>query len=76
MVSAGKKRASPGAEEEKNPFEVDISEEVHEKLQKVSKEIARVELSLGLWTVCFFLPSRANAHWRTVFRTPGPEETC
>ncbi len=48
MVSAGKKRASPGAEEEKNPFEVDISDEVHEKLQKVSKEIARVELSLGM----------------------------
>ncbi|KAL0950743.1 hypothetical protein HGRIS_007516 [Hohenbuehelia grisea] len=44
---AGTKRASPGAEEEKNPLHsVELSDEDAQKLNAVQKDIARVELAL------------------------------
>ena len=50
-MAKGTKRGSPGAEDEKNPLEsVELSEEDAVKLQEVQREIARVELVLG---VCF-----------------------
>ena len=50
-MAKGTKRGSPGAEDEKNPLQsVELSEEDAEKLQEVQREIARVELVLG---VCF-----------------------
>ncbi|THH05137.1 hypothetical protein EW145_g5013 [Phellinidium pouzarii] len=42
---AGKKRASPGAEEEKNAFDVEITEEVNKKLEDVGRDILRAELA-------------------------------
>ena len=48
MSSKGVKRASPGAETEKNPFgDVELTDEDAVKLQGVQKDIARVELALG-----------------------------
>ncbi|KAL4068252.1 hypothetical protein V8B97DRAFT_1918756 [Scleroderma yunnanense] len=42
---SGKKRASPGADEEKNPLEgVELSDEDAKKLQDVQKQIERVDL--------------------------------
>jgi hypothetical protein len=44
----GTKRASPGAEDEKNPLQsVELSDEDAKKLQAVQREIARAELILG-----------------------------
>jgi len=43
---AGKKRASPGAVEEKNPFDVEVSPEQERKIKEVSASIARTELIL------------------------------
>ncbi|KAF8736741.1 hypothetical protein AX14_014064 [Amanita brunnescens Koide BX004] len=43
----GTKRASPGAEEEKSPFQsVELSDENAKKLEEVQREIARAELVL------------------------------
>lgn len=49
MTTKGTKRASPGAEEEKeHPLaNVEISDEVATKLGNVQKDIQRVELLLG-----------------------------
>jgi hypothetical protein len=45
---SGKKRASPGADTEKNPLEsVELSDEDAHKLQDVQKQIERAELLLG-----------------------------
>lgn len=44
---SGKKRASPGADVEKNPLAVELSDEDARKLQVVQKDIARTELLLG-----------------------------
>ncbi|KAI5124389.1 hypothetical protein M0805_008274 [Coniferiporia weirii] len=44
-VTAGKKRASPGAEEEKNAFDVEITDEIHKGLEGVSRDILRAELA-------------------------------
>ena len=45
----GKKRASPGADVEKNPLQgVDLGEEDANKLQGIQREIARAELILGM----------------------------
>ncbi len=43
----GKKRGSPGADEEKNPFDVEIGPEIMDKLNAVKADISRVELALG-----------------------------
>lgn len=48
VQSAAKKRASPGADVEKNPLAaVELGDEDARKLQEVQKDIARVELVLG-----------------------------
>ena len=48
MSSKGVKRASPGADIEKNPLgDVELSDEDALKLQSVQKDVARVELALG-----------------------------
>lgn len=47
-MAKGTKRASPGADTEKNPLQdVELSEEDAKKLQTVQREIARAELVLG-----------------------------
>ncbi|KAJ7169487.1 hypothetical protein C8R46DRAFT_1088938 [Mycena filopes] len=47
MTKAGIKRASPGADDEKNPLaNVDLSEEDAKKLAQVQRELGRVELAL------------------------------
>lgn len=44
----GKKRASPGADTEKNPLgAVELSEAHNEKLEKISEESSRVDIALG-----------------------------
>lgn len=46
---SGKKRASPGADIEKDPLEsVELSDEDAQKLQDVQKQIERAELLLGM----------------------------
>lgn len=48
MSGKGVKRASPGAEERKNPLgDVELSDEDAKKLQEVQKSIGRAELILG-----------------------------
>ena len=48
MSSKGVKRASPGADVEKNPLgNVELSDEDAIKLQGIQKDVARVELALG-----------------------------
>lgn len=48
MSSKGVKRASPGAESEKNPLgDVELTDDDALKLQAIQKDIARVELALG-----------------------------
>lgn len=48
MSGKGIKRASPGAEEEKNPLgDVELSDEDAQKLQVIQKDLARAELVLG-----------------------------
>lgn len=50
MAKAGTKRASPGAEEEKNPLQgVELSEEDAKRLHAIAKDITREELILGLF---------------------------
>jgi template-activating factor I len=47
-MAKGTKRASPGAEAEKNPLtDVELSDEDAKKLQAIQRDIARVELVLG-----------------------------
>ena len=48
MSGKGVKRASPGAEEEKNPLgDVDLTDEDAVKLQDLQKAYHRVELGVG-----------------------------
>ena len=50
MSAQGVKRASPGAEDEKNPFgNVELTDEDAKKLQIVQKDIARTDLYLGMY---------------------------
>ncbi len=52
MSSKGVKRASPGADVEKNPLgDVEVTDEEALKLQAIQKDIARVELALGTFTL-------------------------
>ena len=56
MSGKGVKRASPGAEERKNPLgDVELSDEAAKKLGEVQKSIARAELILGAFLApyCF-----------------------
>jgi template-activating factor I len=54
LSKAGKKRASPGADVEKNPLQgVELSDEDAQKLHTIQKDIARAELILGLRYVSF-----------------------
>jgi template-activating factor I len=47
-MSSGKKRASPGADEEKSPLQnITLGDEDAQKLQAVQKDINRAELDLG-----------------------------
>ena len=49
MSAQGVKRASPGDEDEKNPFgNVELTDEDAKKLQIVQKDIARTDLYLGM----------------------------
>ena len=44
----GKKRASPGADTEKNPLgDIDLNEAQHETLDKITDESSRVDIALG-----------------------------
>lgn len=48
VITAGKKRASPGADVEKNPLSnVELSDADAQRLQVVQNDIARTELLLG-----------------------------
>lgn len=48
MSGKGVKRASPGAEEQKNPLgDVDITDEDAKKLQELQRNYHRVELGIG-----------------------------
>lgn len=47
VTAAGKKRASPGAEEQKSLFDVEVNDEVNKKLQSMSNDILRVEIANG-----------------------------
>jgi len=48
QTEMGKKRASPGADTEKNPLgDPDLNEAQSEKLQKISDESVRVDIALG-----------------------------
>lgn len=50
---SGIKRASPGAEDEKNPLgDVELTDEDAQKLQELQRDIARTELILGEYIVC------------------------
>jgi hypothetical protein len=47
-MSKGTKRASPGAEQEKNPLSnVELSDEDAKKLTQIQRDLARAELILG-----------------------------
>lgn len=47
-MAKGTKRASPGADDEKNPLQsVELSDEDAKKLQAIQRDIARAELVLG-----------------------------
>lgn len=49
-MSSGTKRASPGADAGKSPIDnVELSEENAKKLQEIQRDLARVELVLGMW---------------------------
>ena len=44
----GKKRASPGADTEKNPLgDPELSDALSETLEKISEESSRVDIALG-----------------------------
>lgn len=48
MAKGGVKRASPGADEEKNPLSnVDLTEEDAKNLAKAQRDLGRVELAMG-----------------------------
>ena len=48
IMSKGTKRASPGADEEKNPLQaVELGEEDAKKLNEVQRESQRIELFMG-----------------------------
>jgi template-activating factor I len=50
-TKAGKKRASPGADVEKNPLQgVELSEGDAHKLEAIQREQVRVELAIGKHT--------------------------
>jgi template-activating factor I len=50
MAKGGVKRASPGADDEKNPLaNVDLSEEDAKNLTKAQRDLGRVELAMGLY---------------------------
>jgi hypothetical protein len=54
-MTQGTKRASPGAEEEKDPLQgVELSDEDATKLNDVAKDIERTELILGMWLVFYY----------------------
>ena len=60
MSNKGVKRASPGADIEKNPLgDVELSDEDAIKLQSVQKDVARVELALG---TCSSHPHMPRSH--------------
>ena len=47
-MTKGTKRASPGAEDEKNPLQsVELSDEDAKKLTLIQRDLARAELVLG-----------------------------
>lgn len=55
MSGKGVKRASPGAEEEKNPLgDVDITDEDAVKLQDLQRYYHRVELAVGAFPAVLF----------------------
>jgi template-activating factor I len=61
MAKGGVKRASPGADEEKNPLaNVDLSEEDAKKLATTQRELQRVELALGPYIFYSGSTSRYN----------------
>lgn len=45
----GLKRASPGAEEHKEPLTANLSEEDAEKLTAIRREMAKIELYIGMY---------------------------
>lgn len=56
---AGTKRASPGADNQKNPLhDVEITDEAASKLGEVAKEIQRAELVQGTSNVFAAFPYR------------------
>lgn len=60
-TAAGKKRASPGAEEQKSLFQVDNSEETDKKLESIGNDILRIEIANGqflLFGTCPLCPCR------------------
>ena len=58
MSAKGVKRASPDADEEKNPLgDVDLSDEDAVKLQELQRSYRRVELGIGACPVSFPLPT-------------------
>lgn len=64
MSGKGVKRASPGAEDQKNPLgEVELSDEDAGKLQELQRHYARVELAVGAqnitWAPCRGVLTRA-----------------
>jgi len=63
---SGKKRASPGADEEKNPLEgVELGDEDAKKLQAVQKQIERVDLLIGRY-FSHRLFRGTNVYWKSV----------
>lgn len=81
---AGTKRASPGAEEEKNPLDVKITDELHEKLQAARVDMTRVELALGSLRVLIQSVNGTDGGASPrdfvlaveMYRTPCAEEAC
>lgn len=52
MAKGGVKRASPGADEEKNPLSnVDLSEEDAKNLANAQRDLGRVELAMGSYSI-------------------------
>jgi hypothetical protein len=55
MSNKGVKRASPGAEEQKNPLgEVELSDDDAKRLGEIQKVMQRAEIALGK-PLCFFV---------------------
>ncbi|KAJ6604279.1 hypothetical protein DFH09DRAFT_898847 [Mycena vulgaris] len=58
MAKGGVKRASPGADEEKNPLSnVDLSEEDAKNLAKVQRDLGRVELAMDRLSQAKIMPA-------------------